>query len=263
MTTTLDALYAHVTPPAGPVFCLAEADRRQTGHDFPTVPVDGLELDVNEVAAALFEVVADSFAYPVPSTDGLYATLRTAVAALGPVGIAEASGVFAGLPEDEFPEVRECRRFAYRLALSFWYAGARSRSMSIGEAGVALYLSSLHRYRQAAFRELPHRALLISRSLHEGMTAVPTETLIRLGAFMSAELGGPAGDRQRDAEWLYKQALPDYHRRRFCFDLLRAIGPKAQPMPLIVRPDTGGHVIGLTPPAGPDGMRLRSMRAEW
>ncbi|MFD5349634.1 hypothetical protein ACFWJY_39245, partial [Streptomyces anulatus] len=75
--------------------------------------------------------------------------------------------------------------------------------------------------------------------------------------------GGPAADRQRDAEWLYKQALPDYHRRRFCFDILRAIGPKAQPLPLIVRPDTGGYTIGLTPPAGPDGMRLRSMRAEW
>ncbi|WP_385622658.1 hypothetical protein PXH67_29660 [Streptomyces sp. P8-A8] len=263
MTTALDALYAHVTPPAGPVFCLAEMDRRREGNDFPTIPVAGVELDVNEAAAALFEVMADGFAYPVPSTDTLYATLRTAVAALGPAGIAEASEVFAGLPEDEFPEVRECRRFAYRLALSFWYAGARSRPMSIGEAAVALYLSSLHRYRHAEFRKLPCRDLLISRSLHEGMTAVPTETLIRLGAFMSAELGGPAADRRRDEEWLYKQALPDYHRRRFCFDLLRAIGPKAQPMPLIVRPDTGGHVIGLTPPAGPDGMRLRTMRAEW
>lgn len=263
MTATLDALYAHVTAPASPVFCLAEMDRRQEGHDLPTIPVGGIELDVNEAAAALFEVMADGFACPVPSTDILYATLRTAVAALGPAGIAEASEVFAGLPEDEFPEVATCRRFAYRLALSFWYTGARSRTMSIGEAGVALYLSPLHRYRQAAFRELPQRALLVSRSLHEGMTAVPTETLIRLGALMSAELGGPAADRQRDAEWLYKQALPDYHRRRFCFDILRAIGPKSQPLPLIVRPDTGGYTIGLTPPAGPDGMRLRSMRAEW
>ncbi|MFC9751981.1 hypothetical protein [Streptomyces sp. NPDC056921] len=263
MTTPLDALYAHVAPSPGPVFCLAEMDRRREGSDLPTIPVAGLELDVNEAAAALFEVMADGFAYPVPSTDTLYATLRTAVAALGPAGVADASGVFAGLPEDEFPEVRECRRFAYRLALSFWYAGARSRPMSIGEAAVALYLSPLHRYRHAEFRKLPYRDLLISRSLHEGMTAVPTETLIRLGAFMAAELGGPTADRRRDEEWLYKQALPDYHRRRFCFDLLRAIGPKAQPMPLVVRPDAGGHVIGLTPPAGPDGMRLRTMRAEW
>ncbi|MFF4096330.1 hypothetical protein ACFYYY_21380 [Streptomyces sp. NPDC001834] len=263
MTMPLDALYAHVAPSPVPVFCLAEMDRRREANDFPTIPVAGVELDVNEAAAALFEVMADGFAYPVPSTDTLYTTLRTAVAALGPAGIADASGVFAGLPEDEFPEVRECRRFAYRLALSFWYAGARSRPMSIGEAAVALYLSPLHRYRHAEFRKLPRRDLLISRSLHEGMTSVPTDTLIRLGAFMTAELAGPAADRQRDKEWLYKQALPDYHRRRFCFDLLRAIGPKTQPMPLIVRPDTGGHVIGLTPPAGPDGTRLRPMRAEW
>ncbi|MFJ6011004.1 hypothetical protein [Streptomyces sp. NPDC092952] len=263
MTTTLDALYAHVAPSPGPVFCLAEMDRRREGNDLPTIPVTGVELDVNEAAAALFEIMADGFAYPVPSTDALHTTLRAAVAALGPAGIADASGVFAGLPEDEFPEVRECRRFAYRLALSFWYAGARSRPMSIGEAAVALYLSPLHRYRHAEFRQVPRRELMVSRCLHEGMTAVPTDTLIRLGAFMTAELAGPAADRQRDKEWLYKQALPDYHRRRFCFDLLRGIGPKSQPMPLIVRPDTGAHLIGLTPPAGPDGMRLRPMRAEW
>ncbi|GGU55837.1 hypothetical protein FHX79_114754 [Streptomyces cavourensis] len=263
MSAALDALYGQVTPPAAPVFCLAEHDRRRGGEDFPTVPVQGLELDMNETAAALFELLADEGAHPVPSTDALYTTLKTAVAALGPAGIAEASGVFAGLPEDEFPEVAACRRFAYRLVVSFWYEGARSRPMSLGEAGVALYLSSLHRYRQAEFHQLPRRPLMVSRALHEGMTAVPTETLIRLGAFMAAELGGPQKDRDRSAEWLYKQALPDYHRRRFCFDLLRAVSPKAQPLPLIVRPDTGGHLIGLTPPAGPDGMRLRSMRAEW
>ncbi|MFB8381062.1 hypothetical protein [Streptomyces rubiginosohelvolus] len=264
MSAALDAVYGQVTPPAGPVFCLAEHDRRRGGEDFPTIPVQGLELDLNETAAALFELLADEGAHPVPSTDDLYATLVRAVMVLGPVGIAEASEVFAGLPEDEFPEVRDCRRFAYRLALSFWYEGARSRPMSVGEAGVALYLSSLHRYRQAEFRQLPAHALLLSRALHEGMTAVPTETLIRLGALMAAELGGPRKDRDRGAEWLYKQALPDYHRRRFCFDTMRAVGPKwQQPLPLIVRPDTGGYTIGLTPPEGPYGMRVQWMRAEW
>ncbi|MFC9248363.1 hypothetical protein ACFT7S_31370 [Streptomyces sp. NPDC057136] len=262
MTTALDALYAHVTLPPGPVFCLAEMDRRQEGDDFPTIPVNGLELDVNEAAAALFEVVADGFALPVPTTDHLYSALRTAVTTLGPAGIAEVSQRFADLPQAGSPRVGHCQRFAYRLALSFWYAGARSRPMTVGEAGVALYLSSLHRYRMADFRELPRRALLISRSLHEGVVAVPTETLIRLGAFMSAEFGVPA-DRQREREWLYKQALPDYHRRRFCFDVMRSGQAQSQPMPLIVRPDTGGHTVGLTPPAGPGGVRVRSMRAEW
>ncbi|MER6499249.1 hypothetical protein ABT218_07620 [Streptomyces sp. NPDC001455] len=258
--TRTDALFAHVTPPAAPVFCLAEMDRRREGDDFPTIPVAGLELDVNEAAAALFETAADELAVPVPNTDTLYAALRAAVAQLGPVGIAEVTETFAGLPADEFPEVAECRRFAYRLALSFWYAGARSRPMSMGEIAVALYLSSLHRYRMADFRELPRRPLVVARALYEGVTAVPTETLIRLGACMAAEFGGPA-DRERGREWLYKQAMPDYHRRRFCFGIVQS--QHAQPAPLIVRPDTGTPTIGLTPPPGPSGQWLRTMRAEW
>ncbi|MFE1407023.1 hypothetical protein ACFW5D_25895 [Streptomyces sp. NPDC058770] len=260
MTTALDALYAHVAPSPGPVFCLAEMDRRREGEDFPAIPVAGLELDVNGAAAALFETTADELAVPVPNTDTLYAALQAAVATLGPAGIAKVSDTFAGLPQDEFPEVLDCRRFAYRLALSFWYAGARSRPMSAGEIAVALYLSPLHRYRMADFRELPRRPLVVARALHEGMIAVPTETLIRLGARMADEFSGPA-NRERGQEWLYKQALPDYHRRRFCFRVVES--QHAQPAPLIVRPDTGTHTIGLTPPPGPSGKWLRTRRAEW
>ncbi|MGW2818017.1 hypothetical protein [Streptomyces sp. NPDC001415] len=259
MSAVLDALYAQVAPSVAPVVALTELDRRQVGEDFPTIPVGGLELDVEEAAAALFETSADELAVPVPTTDALYAALQAAVATLGPAGIAEVSQTFAGLDDAEFSEVRACRAFAYRLALSFWYAGARSRPMTAGEAGVALYLSSIHRHRMADFRELPRRALLVSRALHEGATAVPTETLIRLGAVMASELADV--DRDRKAEWLYKQALPDYHRRRFCFDLIR--WETHQPSPLIVRPDSGGYTIGLTPPAGPGGLWRRPFTAEW
>ncbi|MGW0560889.1 hypothetical protein ACWDZ4_09690 [Streptomyces sp. NPDC003016] len=258
-TATLDALYAQVSPPVAPVVSLAEMDRRPLGEEFPTVPVGGLELDINEVAAALFETAADDLAVPVPDTDTLYEALKAAVATLGPVGIAEVSQTFAELDDAEFFEVRECRAFAYRLALSFWYRGARSRPMSAGEAGVALYLSDLVRYRRADFLELPKHKLLISRALHQGATAVPTETLIRLGAFMAAEFGST--NRDRDREWLYKQALPDYHRRRFCFDLIR--WETGQPSPLIVRPDSGGYTIGLTPPPGPGGIWRRPLKAQW
>ncbi|MFK0142085.1 hypothetical protein [Streptomyces murinus] len=255
----LDALYAQVAPSAAPVFSLAETDRRRAGEDFPSIPVLGLELTVSEAAAALFETAADELAVPVPDTDTLYEALKGAVRTLGPAGIADVVGTFEGLHGGEFLEVNACRRFAYRLALSFWYEGARSRPMTAGEVGVAIYLSGMRRYRSADFRELPRRKLMLARAIHEGVTAVPTETLIRLGKVMDGELGGV--DRDRSREWLYKQALPDYHRRRFAFDLVQ--WDRSQPAPLIVRPDTGGYLVGLTPPAGPDGRWLRPVGAEW
>uniref|UniRef100_A0AAU2A4S2 Uncharacterized protein n=1 Tax=Streptomyces sp. NBC_00093 TaxID=2975649 RepID=A0AAU2A4S2_9ACTN len=261
MSTALDALYAQVAPAPAPVVSLTEMDRRPAGADFPTIPVAGLELTPSEAAAALFETAAEDLALPVPSTDALYMLLTAAVNTLGPAGIANITPTFETLDADpvEWPEVRYCREFAYRLALSFWYAGARSRPMTAGEVGVAIYLSSLTRYRMADFRHLPGRKLMLSRAIHEGVTAVPTETLIRLGRVMGGELGD--ADRDRDREWLYKQALPDYHRRRFAFDLVR--WDRSQPAPLIVRPDTGGYTIGLTPPPGADGKWLRPVRAEW
>ena len=118
MSTALDALYVHVAPSAAPVFSLTEWDRRPAGEDFPTIPVNGLELTIGEVAAALFETAADDLAVPVPSTDALYAALTAAVRQLGPAGIAEVTQTFEGLPSAEFFEVKECRHFAYRLALS-------------------------------------------------------------------------------------------------------------------------------------------------
>jgi hypothetical protein len=258
----MDALYMQVQPAPAPVVSLAEMDRRRDGEIYPTVPVMGYELTPIETAAALFETAADELAVPVPDTDVLYDALKGAVRTLGPAGIADVVGPFTDLLNAdpvEFPEPVACRRFAYRLALSFWYAGARSRPMTGGEVGVAIYLSSLHRYRMADFRELPRRKLLLSRAIHEGATAVPIETLIRLGRVMSGEFGGV--DRDREREWLYKQALPDYHRRRFAFDLIR--WDREQPTPLIVRPDSGGYLVGLTPPPADDGTWLRPARAEW
>ncbi|MDX3757238.1 hypothetical protein [Streptomyces sp. AK02-04a] len=261
MSTTLYALYAQVAPTAAPVVSLAEIDRRPAGEDFPTIPVAGLGLTVGEAAAALFETAAEDLALPVPSTDALYVALTAAVNTLGPAGIADITPTFEGLDADpvEFPEVATCRRFAYRLALSFWYDQARSRPMTAGEVGVAVYLSSLNRCRMDDFRQLRDRKLLLARAIHEGATAVPAETLIRLGKVMSGELGGV--DRDRSREWLYKQALPDYLRRLFAFNLVQF--NRSQPAPLIVRPDSGGYLVGLTPPPGPDGQWLRPVRAEW
>ncbi|QFR02989.1 hypothetical protein F9278_33760 [Streptomyces phaeolivaceus] len=222
----------------------------------------------------MFETGADELAVPVPDTDTLYGVLHGAVRTLGPAGIANVLGTFEELDGAEFFEVAYCRRFAYRLALSFWYEGARARPMTAGEAAVALYLSDAYRHHHidpATFRRTP---LLVSRAIRQGAALVPVETLMRLGAAMVREFAVTAVTppvtpvaTQVDApstpgrDWLYRQALPDYHRRRFCFDLMRF--DARQPSPLIVRLDGGAYAVGATPPAGPDGTWARTLRAEW
>ncbi|MFI0192179.1 hypothetical protein ACH4PW_32135 [Streptomyces sp. NPDC017082] len=232
--------------------------------------VAGLEWSATEVAAALFEAGADELAVPVPSTDVLYGALDASVRELGPAGVAEVAGHFKTLGGEEFPEVGVCRTFAYRLALSFWYAGARSRPMTVGEAAVALYLSDAYRHHQVDAYTWRRAPLLVSRAIRQGAAVVPAENLVRLGEAMTREFAAPVTRAVTQVnpsgvtpgrDWLYRQALPDYHRRRFCFDLLRA--DTRQPSPLIVRLDGGGYTVGATPPAGPGGTWRRALRAEW
>ncbi|WP_236067857.1 hypothetical protein [Streptomyces brasiliscabiei] len=286
----LNALYARVTPPASPTVPLAWRERRRAGEDFPTVPAAGLEWSPGEVAAALFEAGADAeLGETVPSTDTVYGVLRESAGALGPAGIAEVTAIFTTLDPVEFFEVAYCQRYAYRLALSLWYEGARARPMTAGEAAVALYLSDAYRHHHidpATFRRTP---LLVSRAIRQGAATVPVETLMRLGAAMVREFAvtavtppvtpgvtpvvtqvnavdapstpGTVTTLPAGRDWLYRQALPDYHRRRFCFDLMRF--DARQPSPLIVRLDGGAYAVGATPPPGPDGTWARTIRAEW
>jgi hypothetical protein len=277
----LGVLYARVAAPAAPAVPLARRERRRVPEDFPTVPAAGLEWSPVDVAAALFEAGADDeFAGCVPSTDALYAMLRDSVGALGLAGAAEVVGHFSELDAAEFHEVGTCRTFAYRLALSFWYEGARSRPMTAGEAAVALYLSDTYRRHQVDALTVRRAPLLVSRAIRQGAALVPTETLMRLGEAMGREFTAPASrgltcvtegvtGASREGvtavpqvrDWLYRQALPDYPRRRFCWDLMRA--DTRQPSPLLVRVDGGAYTIGATPPAGPDGTWRRPVRAEW
>ncbi|CDR06524.1 hypothetical protein [Streptomyces iranensis] len=270
VTSPLDALYARVSTPAIPAVPLARRERRRAGEGVPTVPAGGLQWSPMEVAAALFEVAADDeLAGRVPSTDTLYAVLCESVAALGPAGLAEVVATFADFGPGEFPEADACWTFAYRLALSLWYEGARSRPMTAGEAAVALYLSDAYRHHQVDAVIIRRAPLLVSRAIRQGAALVPAETLMRLGEAMGREFAspaptcvtGPSRAAGTGRDWLYRQALPDYHRRRFCFRLLRA--DTCQPSPLIVRLDGGGYAVGATPPAGPGGTWLRPVRAEW
>lgn len=287
--SALRALYAQVAPVAAPVTSLAGKDRRRPGAELPTVPAAGQELASDQVAAALFEAFADEFTVPVPSTDTLHVALTAAVRKLSRTGLEHCTRVFWELDPVEFQEVGLCRALAYRLALSFWYAGARSRPMTAGEAAVALYLSDAYRRCQVDALTIQRAPLLVSRAIRQGAALVPTETLVRLGEAMAREFAAPAGvtgvtgtvtpegtqvtpeagtaSRQGvtpvtpGCDWLYRQALPDYHRRRFCFDLMRA--DTRQPSPLLVRLDAGGYLLGATPPPGPDGTWRRALRAEW
>ncbi|WP_256727113.1 hypothetical protein [Streptomyces acidiscabies] len=302
----LNGLYARMTAPAVPAVPLVRRERRQAGDEFPVVPAGGMGLSPEEVAAALFEAGVDvEYLGSVPGTDALYEVLKKSADEQGPVGIVKLVSDFSALDSAEFWEVADCRRFAYRLALSFWYEGARSRPMTVGEAAVALYLSDAYRHHQVDALTIRRAPLLVSRAVRQGAATVPVETLVRLGAAMVREFTTPAsvtpvterdtqvstGDTPRDTpgdtpgdtqavtdpvsasqpgvtcvapgrDWLYRQALPDWHRRRFCFDLMRA--DTRQPTPLIVRlDDEGGYVVGATPPAGPDGTWARSLRAGW
>ncbi|MEU1674372.1 hypothetical protein ABZ752_20425 [Streptomyces roseifaciens] len=258
---------------------LARRERRRAGESFPTLPAGGLEWSPPEVAAALFEAGADDeLAEQVPTTDALYRILRASVGALGAAGLAQVVATFAEFESGEFHEADTCRSFAYRLALSFWYEGARSRPMTAGEAAVALYLSDAYRWHhQVEAGTVRRPALLVSRAIRQGAARIPTEALMDLGRVMGREFAAPrppgltcvtsgVTGPSREAvtpgqHWLYRQVLPDHRRRRFCFALLR--GDVRQPSPMIVRLDGGGYALGATPPAGPDGTWLRPVRAEW
>ncbi|NEC87292.1 hypothetical protein G3I71_16010 [Streptomyces sp. SID12501] len=223
----------------------------------------------------MFEAWADEFAVPVPDTDVVHTALSAAVRKFGPARVDSVTAEFVEMNPRQYGEVALCWVLAYRLALSFWYEGARSRPMTVGEAAVALYLSDAYRHQvdPDTFRRSP---LLVSRAIRQGAALVPTETLMRLGAAMGWEFvpaltcvtPGVTDASHQDVtamapgrDWLYRQALPDWRRRRFCFDLMRA--DRRQPSPLIVRLDGGGYEVGATPPAGPDGTWTRSLRAQW
>ncbi|MFE3828737.1 hypothetical protein [Streptomyces sp. NPDC059092] len=249
-TNQVRALFAQVSAhPYG-----APLVRRTGGDGSLSVPVEGMELCPQETAAALFEVEADDD--PAPSTDTLYSMLRASMQELGPAGLARTVTVFSDLDPGEFWEVSACHTFAYRLALSFWYEGARARPMTAGEAATALYLSGHHRHATRMAGATP----FLSRAVREGAAVLPTETLIRLGALMGAELAG-AHTSQAAPDWLYRQILPDRQRRQVCFDLVRA--HPCRPLPLVVRLDDGTHLLGTCPPPRQDGTWPRTTGVQW
>ncbi|MBW1604760.1 hypothetical protein JJV70_22220 [Streptomyces sp. JJ66] len=210
----------------------------------------------------MFESLADELRDP--DTDTLTAALTGAVRTLGTEHIREQLPVFHDLGLEEFFEVTQCWQWAHRLTLSYWYAGARSRTMTAGEVAVCLYLSDLQQCRQAEFRRQPQRALVLARAVHQGADRVPADTLVCLGEGFAAELGGIARDRGTVPK-AYRSTMPDYHRRRLCFSLAHADSAD-QPVPLIVRhneDDGGGYALGLTAPRQPGRTHFRTLRARW
>ncbi|MER7877000.1 hypothetical protein ABTY63_26135 [Streptomyces solisilvae] len=245
------ALLAHAPDTATPLRA-----RRQMGTALPSVPVEGLELCREETAAALFEGCADLCGLPQITADALYDLLKQQVREMGPAGLLEHTEDFSHLDSTEFFEVGECRWYAYRLALTFWYRDARTRPMTAGEAAAALYLSDWART-AARGRPGPRQ---VARHIREGAASLPVAALVRLGRGTVADLArvpDPAGS----GRWLYRQLMPDRARARACFDLIR--GPLPVPLPMVVRTDTGAYAVGATPPPGPGNRWARPLRAQW
>ncbi|MGG7571471.1 hypothetical protein [Streptomyces sirii] len=252
LTQQMRALLAQV--PADPHG--APPVRRAAAMGVLSVPVAGMELCREETAAALFEIYGDEYSLPGMTTDTLYDLLGAAVFELGPAGLLEVTEEFSGLESAEFPEVGVCRSYAYRLAVSFWYEGARSRPMAAGEAAAALYLSDHARH--AGTHDLDPRHL--ARHVRQGAGRVPTAALLRLGSAVSADLAR-VPDPRGGCGWLYGRLMPDRQRARRCFDLIRSNTPV--PLPLIVRTDAGNYLTGATPPPGPGNRWARPLRAQW
>ncbi|QNE79139.1 hypothetical protein F0344_08875 [Streptomyces finlayi] len=204
----------------------------------------------------MFEVYSDEYAVPGISTDALYALLGTAMTELGPAGLVETTDAFSGLDSVEFPEVGACRWYAYRLAVSFSYEGARSRCMTAGEAAAGLALSGYARNPGAG--RLDARSL--ARQVREGAARVPAAVLVRLGRAVSEDLAR-IPDPQGSGAWLHRRLLPDRQHTRHCFDLIRSNVPV--PLPLVVRTDDGTYQIGAAPPPGPGNRWARPLRAQW
>lgn len=245
------ALFAHV-PDRAPVL----PERRRAGV-LPTVPVGGRELCREETAAALFEAEADCYGLPDLSTGTLYDVLTRSVRALGWDGLAKVTEEFSGLDNSDFFEVAACRGYAYRLCLAHWYTGARTRPMTAGEATAALYLSDYARHAGGCPVTDPRQ---IGRHVRQGAARIPTAALVRLGRSVVADLARLPELRQAGG-WLHGRLMPDRQRARACFDLIR--GNLPIPLPVIVRPDRGGLVVGAVPPPGPGNRWARPLREGW
>lgn len=214
---------------------LLRADRRPPGQSWPTVPVpdcpEGVSrLDRTQTACALFEMCTDQLDTPpeMLATDTLTAALTGAVRALGADGLASETTHFTDLDETEFPEVGVCRWLAHRLALTFWYEGARSRPMTTGEVAACLYAS--------ARRFTDCQALTpedLTAAVHAGADALSGPEVVTAGQCLARHFA-PGGSR------------PAGSQERKCLHLARHHTlPLA--LPLVVLPETGSELA----PAGP------------
>lgn len=227
------------------------ADRRQVGQQWPTIPVpdapDGVsELDCPQTACALFEMCTDQLTTPpeVLATDTLTAALTGAVRSLGVDDLRTATASFVDLDTEELPEVSTCWWLTHRLAVTFWYSGARSRPMTTGEVAACLYASG-HRF--ADCQNLAADEL--RAAVHAGVDRLTGPEVVTAGRALTSE-ALPLSQRPDSA---LSNRWGDSERRRRCFHLARHHTPRLA-TPLVVQPD--GHPDSLLSSEGPDGSVL-------
>lgn len=227
---------------------------RRAGAPLPGLLAGGRVLSREETAAALFEAQTDCFGLPSISTATLHGIVRGLVTSMDHGEFAELTGIFATLDSVEFPEVGECRWYAYRLHLAAWYPHARTRPVTIGEAAAALCLSDWGQH--AGAPASGPRALALH--IRQGAARVPATVLRTLGVALTGEF---AHAGHQAPGWLAARLLPDYRRRRACFEAIRTRA--YVPTPVMVRPDNGGYALGATPPPGPGNHWARPLREGW
>lgn len=233
MTSAPDPLPALLADLADtPEGWLLSADRRSPGEILPTVPVPGApegvaEMNGETAATALFEMNAEELSAdfgPLP-TETLTAALAGAVRALGPDGLRKEADRFAVF-DDQFPEVADCRLLAYRLVLTFWYTGARSRPMTTGEVAACLYASG------RPWTSMPLSPDALGNGLHQGADSLTGPEVVAGGRALTS-MCLPTTDRAHggaDGRWA------DRERARTCFELARR-HTQTLPTPLLVTPE--------------------------
>ncbi len=236
----------------------ALAERRAPDATLPTVPLAWGELSYPEVAGVLFEAYADEL--PAPQVGTLLAAI-SGVGRLERSDITRAISVLTSMDLQEFPELADCWALAHRLCVAFWYEHASARPMTAGEVAVCLYLSDLATGPLATTG--PERPVLLpAGSVRTAAEQLPARVLVELGATMTAQLDPAHAGTDRCAPgWLFRQLLPDTARRAACFCAALATGDR--PMPLLVRPHSGGLLIGATPPPAEATGLPRPIRQGW
>lgn len=230
--------------PGGALSAPVLVDRRRSGELFPSIPVGAVELSREEAASVFLRNM--HWLPGLASDGGLIALLADKVAQHGRKGIAEHVPHFRARYAAGDVDAGSAWAYARRLSILFWYKGAYTRRMTITEAAVALYFSSLpvQPLKQVDGMDL-------TGLVHEGIARVGADSIVWFGEDVRHQMCSLRHVPGDELSPEYLAFMPNARRRRFAYqaahrNILR-LGPR---LPLVAqRP--GGHAFGTTLPTDP------------